>query len=236
MNLGYVFAHGDGVLVSVFMLLIGMSLLSWYLIFWKAWKLNYQQKILQRFNKAHAKRHDWPLHLTQETNAKGSVAFILKKAREIHPALSGLTSGDRRSLLTMHLVQTLDSNRLWLDKGLNVLASIGSSAPFIGLFGTVWGIYGALAEIATAGDASLSVVAGPMGEALVATAVGLFTAIPAVLAYNTFVRTNRVLVQDLRHVAEQLTAYLSLENAPEAPSATDDDKDKKVRLVDGGAR
>ena len=68
MNLGYVFAHGDGVLVSVFMLLIGMSLLSWYLIFWKAWKLNYQQKLLQRFNKAHAKRHDWPLYLTQETN------------------------------------------------------------------------------------------------------------------------------------------------------------------------
>ncbi len=212
-----------------------MSLLSWYLIFWKAWKLNYQQKLLRRFNKAHAKRPDWPLHLAQETNAKGSVAFILKKAREIHPTLSGLTASDRRSLLTMHLVQTLDSNRLWLDKGLNVLASIGSSAPFIGLFGTVWGIYGALTEISTAGDASLSVVAGPMGEALVATAVGLFAAIPAVLAYNTFVRTNRVLVQDLRHVAEQLTAYLSLENTPEAPSAHDD-KPKKVRLVDGGAR
>ena len=135
----------------------------------------------------------------------------------------------------MHLVQTLDSNRLWLDKGLSALASIGSSAPFIGLFGTVWGIYGALTEIATAGDASLNVVAGPMGEALVATAVGLFTAIPAVLAYNAFVRKNRVLVQDLRHVAEQLTAYLSLENTPETPS-TNDERGQNVRLVERSAR
>ena len=109
----------------------------------------------------------------------------------------------------MHLLQVLDETRSWLDKGLTALASIGSSAPFIGLFGTVWGIYNALQSISAQGNAGLSAVAGPMGEALVATAIGLFAAIPAVLAYNTFVRLNRLLVQNLRHVAEQLTVYLS---------------------------
>lgn len=112
----------------------------------------------------------------------------------------------------MHLLQTLDEIRSSLDKGLTILASISSSAPFIGLFGTVWGIYNALASIAVQGNAGLSVVAAPMGEALVATAIGLFAAIPAVLAYNTFVRLNRLLVQNMRHVAEQLTVYLSNSN------------------------
>ncbi|MBN8531906.1 MAG: MotA/TolQ/ExbB proton channel family protein [Alphaproteobacteria bacterium] len=107
----------------------------------------------------------------------------------------------------MHLAQTLDGLRVWMDRGLTLLASVGSSAPFIGLFGTVWGIYGALTRISAAGNASLNVVAGPMGEALVATAVGLFAAIPAVLAYNAFVRANRLLIQDYRHLAEQLAAY-----------------------------
>ena len=111
----------------------------------------------------------------------------------------------------MHLAQTLDEIRFGLDKGLTILASIGSSAPFIGLFGTVWGIYNALNNIATQGNAGLSVVAGPMGEALVATAIGLFAAIPAILAYNSFTRLNRLLVQNLRHIAEQMTVYLSNE-------------------------
>jgi biopolymer transport protein ExbB len=122
------------------------------------------------------------------------------------------------------LTQALDTIRVWLDKGLTILASIGSSAPFIGLFGTVWGVYNALTKIAAAGNASLNVVAGPMGEALVMTAVGLFAAIPAVLAYNAFVRTNRVLVQDLRHVAEQLALY-------HAPHAAD-----SFKVVQGGGR
>ena len=102
-----------------------------------------------------------------------------------------------------------DEIRVWLDKGLTILASIGSVSPFIGLFGTVWGIYGALNNISSQGSAGLDAVAGPMGEALIATAIGLFAAIPAVLAYNTFVRLNRLLVQNLRHLAEQMTVYLS---------------------------
>ena len=85
---------------------------------------------------------------------------------------------------------TRESSRL--QSGLTVLATTGSTAPFVGLFGTVWGIYHALIKIGSSGDASISAVAGPVGEALIMTAIGLFVAIPAVLAYNFFVRLNRV--------------------------------------------
>lgn len=112
----------------------------------------------------------------------------------------------------MHLTQTLDEIRFWLDRGLTILASIGSIAPFVGLFGTVWGIYHALSKISAQGSVGLNVVAGPIAEALIATAIGLATAIPAVLAYNSFVRLNRLLIQNLRHLAEQITVYLSNQN------------------------
>ncbi|HTL14382.1 MAG TPA: MotA/TolQ/ExbB proton channel family protein [Thermomonas sp.] len=85
---------------------------------------------------------------------------------------------------------TRESSRL--ENGLTVLATVGSTAPFVGLLGTVWGIYHALIRIGSSGDASISAVAGPVGEALIMTAIGLFVAIPAVLAYNFFVRLNRV--------------------------------------------
>jgi biopolymer transport protein ExbB len=81
---------------------------------------------------------------------------------------------------------------LGLESGLTVLATTGSSAPFVGLLGTVWGIYHALIKIGSSGDASISAVAGPVGEALIMTALGLFVAIPALLAYNAFVRYNRI--------------------------------------------
>jgi biopolymer transport protein ExbB len=85
---------------------------------------------------------------------------------------------------------------------------VGSTAPFIGLFGTVWGIYHALVNIGTAGQVSIATVAGPIGEALISTAAGLAAAIPAVLAYNTFTRTQRVMSQQLDHFAHDLHAQL----------------------------
>lgn len=212
MNLFYVFEQGNPVLVATFLLLIAMSAVSWYVILWKGWKLWRERQRLQRFRRRFMQRPDWPLHSRLE-HIPGSVALLVQTAQETQPLLAGYDTAERRNLLSMHLSQRLDSIRVWLDKGLTILASIGSSAPFIGLFGTVWGIYNALTHIAAQGNASLNVVAGPMGEALVATAIGLFAAIPAVLAYNGFVRANRVLVQDIRHIAEQMTAYLSQEKA-----------------------
>ena len=91
-----------------------------------------------------------------------------------------------------------------LESGLTVLASVGSTAPFVGLFGTVWGVYQALVAIGTSGTASMERVAGPVGEALLMTAFGLAVAIPAVLAYNGFVRGNRVLLSRLESRAHAL--------------------------------
>lgn len=227
MNLGYVFEHGNAVLIAVFLLLIGMSVTSWYLIFWKAWSARKERALLVNFKSQYITSPDWPMY---ENNAvaSGNAALLLGEAYKIKASAKAHDEQAQKDILTMYLCQKLDNIRVGADSGLTLLASIGSSAPFIGLFGTVWGIYGALTEIAAKGNAGLEVVAGPMGEALVATAVGLFAAIPAVLAYNAFVRVNRVYIQDLRHIAEQLTTYLPLRNEPLKRN-----KSEPVRLVEG---
>lgn len=104
-------------------------------------------------------------------------------------------------LIERALRQQLQKEKATMESGLGWLASIGSTSPFIGLFGTVWGIMHALKDISGKGNASLEVVAGPIGEALVATALGIAVAIPAVIAYNFFLRQNRQLLANLEHVA-----------------------------------
>jgi biopolymer transport protein ExbB len=99
---------------------------------------------------------------------------------------------NRSEFVDRALRQAVTRESMNLESGLTVLATVGSTAPFVGLLGTVWGIYGALIKIGATGQASIDAVAGPVGEALIMTAVGLFVAIPAVLAYNFFVRLNRV--------------------------------------------
>ncbi len=100
---------------------------------------------------------------------------------------------DRQELLDRRLRQQMQKERGSLESGLAVLATIGSISPFVGLFGTVWGIMGALTNISKSGSASLEIVAGPIGEALIATAVGIAVAVPAVVGYNFFIRRNKVL-------------------------------------------
>ena len=209
MNFAHVFAQGNAVLIAVFLLLIGMSFVSWYIIFWKGMLLRREYLAYKKFHNDHIKIQNWPAS-GAFGEVEGLTNFLIKEVKNLETILPQYKNHDaKKEILTMHLLQVLDEVRSSLDKGLTILASIGSSAPFIGLFGTVWGIYGALQNISAQGNAGLSTVAGPMGEALVATAIGLFAAIPAVLAYNSFVRLNRLLVQNLRHVAEQLTVYIS---------------------------
>lgn len=209
MNFSHVFAQGNAVLIAVFLLLLVMSFASWYIIFWKGLKLRREYLAFQKFHNDYAQIKDWPA-CRDFQNVAGGVNFLLDEVKKLESILPKYNTHEaKKEILSMHLAQVLDGIRINLDKGLTVLASIGSSAPFIGLFGTVWGIYGALASIAAQGNAGISVVAGPMGEALIATAIGLFAAIPAVLAYNSFVRLNRLLIQNLKHVAEQMTVYLS---------------------------
>lgn len=107
------------------------------------------------------------------------------------------------------LRRTIGQEAMQLETGLTLLASVGSIAPFIGLFGTVWGIYHALGAIAVGGQATVDKVAGPVGEALIMTAFGLAVAIPAVLAYNALVRDNRVLIGEVETFAHDLHTYLT---------------------------
>jgi biopolymer transport protein ExbB len=107
------------------------------------------------------------------------------------------------------LRQAINEAAARLEAGLTFLASVGSTAPFVGLFGTVWGIYHALIGVAASGQIAIDKIAGPVGEALIMTAVGLAVAIPAVLAYNAFTRVNRLLLAQLDGFAHDLHAFVT---------------------------
>lgn len=125
----------------------------------------------------------------------------------------------RSEFVDRALRQAVARESLRLEGGLTLLATVGSSAPFVGLLGTVWGIYHALTGIAASGSASMDKVAGPVGEALIMTAYGLFAAIPAVLAYNFFTRANRVIYAKFDEFAHDLHDYFATGSRVEGPSA-----------------
>jgi biopolymer transport protein ExbB len=129
-----------------------------------------------------------------------------------HGAAEGTLASqtDRSELITRALRQRINEAAGRLEAGLTMLASVGSTAPFVGLFGTVWGIYHALINIASSGQIAIDKVAGPVGEALIMTAFGLAVAIPAVLAYNAFTRVNRMVLSQLDGFAHDLHAFLTI--------------------------
>jgi biopolymer transport protein ExbB len=108
----------------------------------------------------------------------------------------------------MSIQRAVDKVQSRLQDGLSFLATVGSTAPFIGLFGTVWGIYGALTNIGMTGNASIDKVAGPVGEALIMTAIGLAVAVPAVLGYNWLVRRNKTAMEDIRSFSADVHSVL----------------------------
>ena len=186
--------QGGPILNSVFVSLLLMSCASWYIIFIKSSRLRHEYRCYHEFFNKYATSKDWAAKpnfedvlnkiLLNNTRKQGKqqilvLHFLLAEVVELQKILSSsLETNQRKEIISMHLLQSLDAIRLSLDRGLTILASIGSVAPFVGLFGTVWGIYHALGSIALSGNAGLNVVAGPIGEALVATAVGLFAAGP----------------------------------------------------------
>ena len=179
--------------------LIAFSVATWALIFIKG----IQHLRISHYNRSYNKKF-WAATdfqaASELTEIKGPAARVAEVGfTTLREADGGTTThdlehtGDRQELLDRKLRQQMQKERGALESGLAILATIGSISPFVGLFGTVWGIMGALTNISKSGSASLEVVAGPIGEALVATAVGIAVAVPAVIAYNFFIRRNKVI-------------------------------------------
>lgn len=185
----------------------GLSVLTWAILIVKSysfWRLKQTNKrVLNLFGTtARLNRLDDVLKNT----VKGSLAGLAHKVIFEIKNLAKKTAdvGLFAETLKQSLREERHQQQVRLESGLAVLASIGSVSPFIGLFGTVWGIMHALKSITATGSAGLDVVAGPIGEALIATAIGIATAIPAVLAYNYFLRQSRLAAADMDHFSERL--------------------------------
>lgn len=210
-------AQTDGVGRFVLAILLLMSVATWYLILSKGVQITLARSRSRRFLREFwgaaslAEVHS-RIHVEGADDPFSELAHEGFTAVEQHNRRGGerlIDAGSAEEYLTRALRRSIERSTARLESGLTVLASIGSSAPFIGLFGTVWGIYHALLAIGIAGQGTLDKVAGPVGEALVMTAVGLAVAIPAVLAYNTFVRSNRMVLAELDSFAHDIFAFVS---------------------------
>ncbi|MDE2616721.1 MAG: MotA/TolQ/ExbB proton channel family protein [Burkholderiales bacterium] len=207
-----VWAQGDWVTRGVALLLLGMSLASWMVILLKAIDIVRYKKLADQaegfwhsadFAEGLAKlgsQEDNPFRNLAEEGREAAAHHRNTKAH-LHDSL------DISDWVTRCLRNSIDNATARLQSGLAVLASVGSTAPFVGLFGTVWGIYHALLSIGVAGQATIDKVAGPIGEALIMTALGLAVAIPAVLGYNALVRGNKSILGKLGSFAHDLHAY-----------------------------
>jgi biopolymer transport protein ExbB len=215
-NLGFAhyWAQGDAVTHSVAYLLLLMSVVSWYYILsktWTSWRIRQSAEALEHF--WDAPTMDDAITLLNHADTEHVYAPLATHAVE---AVSIKSKGqslnasvDLGELVTRTLRQQINRVSSRLESGLTLLASVGSTAPFIGLFGTVWGIYHALAAVSAAGTIQIDKVAGPVGEALIMTAIGLVVAIPAVLGYNAFTRVNRITLAELDAFAHDLHAHLT---------------------------
>ena len=193
---------------ATFIILVGMSILSFYILFTK-WMQ--QQKIINQGKKVRASFWNSPnlREAGQKLEAKSAYRAIVDDAiiaQEQHGKLTDPI--DQHDWMTNSLARSQGAIGSRLSEGLAFLATVGSTAPFIGLFGTVVGIYRALIKIGAAGQASIDAVAGPVGEALIMTALGLVVAVPAVLAYNWLIRRNKSILEDLAAFTNDLHGYL----------------------------
>lgn len=222
MEPGLGFAHfltqTDALGRSVLALLLALSLASWYLIVTKT-LANFLAKrradaFLKQFWAADSLQQvSSALHQQPINNAFAALAHDALEAASDNPKPGMqklVAAGGLGEFLTRLLRNGIDQEAMCVEHGLTILASAGSAAPYIGLFGTVWGIYHALVNIGLSGQGTLDKVAGPVGEALIMTALGLAVAIPAVLAYNALNRRNRVWLARLDAYAHDLYAVITV--------------------------
>lgn len=215
MGIVHFWNQADWVSHGVALLLVLLSLFSWIVIIDRFFRQLRQNRGLGEAFEAFWAAGDLASAVTamQDKDRSGlfaGMAEAANRAAEQHRSSSGIGAGVTRSdAITRALRNHITYSQARLESGLTVLASIGSTAPFIGLLGTVWGIYHALVGLSGATQVVLGKVAGPVGEALIMTAAGLFVAIPAVLAYNALTRANRLTLAYLDGFAHDLHAFLT---------------------------
>ncbi len=209
-GLAQLWAQGDFVARGTLILLVIMSALSWWVMITKAWD---QRRIGRQWKQT--ERDFWSAGSLKQAieaikgknNAFRAIAEDGMRAAQHHEGR--LTDQvDLQDWISQSLQRALDQITNYLQGGMAILATVGSTAPFVGLFGTVWGIYHALIAIGIAGQASIDKVAGPVGEALIMTAIGLAVAVPAVLGYNILLRRNKIIIEKLKYFATDMHAYL----------------------------
>ena len=219
MSLGQLFAQGDGVSKLVVLLLLAMSISSWVVILWKSWLLQRAGADLARSTAAF-----WQCTSLEQAQPR---VLAFDRERLLTPLVAAAAArrpgggtlgalGNESAQLTRLLRDALHAVLNRLQFGQVLLATVGSTAPFVGLLGTVWGIYNALISISSAGQISIERISGPVGESLIMTAAGLAVAIPAVLAYNVLGRSIGRIEADLEGFARDLRELL-LSAAVSAP-------------------
>jgi biopolymer transport protein ExbB len=212
-GLAALWGQGDAVAKATLTILVLMSMGSWYVIFTKFFE---QSKIAKAAKLA--QDNFWSAGTVRQgadsLDEASPFRFIAEKGLEGASKHDGiLGSVDFNTWVTMSIQRAISNVQSRMQDGLAVLATVGSTSPFVGLFGTVWGIYHALVKIGMSGQASIDKVAGPVGEALIMTAIGLAVAVPAVLGYNWLVRRNKAVIESVNAFGADLHAVL-LASAP----------------------
>src|SRR4030095_975578 len=211
--------QGDFVSRGTLIILVIMSMGSWYIIFVKLWEqfklMRESREMSAAFWKSSSLRDG-----AKKLKSASAFRYIAESGIDANEHHEGaLTENiDLNTWVTMSVQRSVDTVQSRLQDGLAFLATVGSTAPFVGLFGTVWGIYHALTAIGIAGQASIDKVAGPVGEALIMTAIGLAVAVPAVMGYNWLVRRNKSAMEAVRSFGADLHAVLL--SAPKTSTPT----------------
>jgi len=221
---GHIIAQSDAVGKFLLSMLVLMSVTSWALIASKGLKQFLRGKRSTAFldffwnaQSLDAVQDELLANGARDPFAQLSAQALHAQAHHARHGVARLAEvGTANDFITRTIKKVLDEQTMRLESGLTTLATIGATAPFVGLFGTVWGVYHALLAIGASGSGSLDKVAGPVGEALIMTGIGLAVAIPAVMAYNAFTRKNRVLAARLDAFAYELHSFLTMGQAPGA--------------------
>ncbi|MCG7756521.1 MAG: MotA/TolQ/ExbB proton channel family protein [Nitrosomonas sp.] len=228
LGLAHFLHHIDHVGMSVAILLLLLSVASWFLIITKSIgnviatrQANIFLKQFWQADSLHALKMEMKDVPTDNAFAHlAKLAIDIESGYRKHSLEKLVVTGGESELLIRTLRNGIDQEATRIENGLTLIATAGSAAPYIGLFGTVWGIYHALLQIGLSGQGTLDKVAGPVGEALIMTALGLAVAIPAVLAYNAFVRRNRLWMAKLDDFAHDIYTIITTNRKTASASTT----------------